>query len=83
MRDRKSPKSGESDRYQGVRNIGVALTIPMMMAASALVGCGIGYYLDRWLKTSPWLLLLFLVLGFGAGLRETIALIRRISDKDA
>ena len=35
-----------------------------------LVGYGIGYLLDRWLKTTPVLSVIFLLLGFGAGFLE-------------
>lgn len=35
--------------------------------AAILVGAGIGYLLDVWLKTGPWLLLVFVMVGFAAG----------------
>jgi ATP synthase protein I len=35
--------------------------------AAILVGAGIGYLLDLWLKTGPWLLLVMLMVGFAAG----------------
>ena len=35
--------------------------------AAILVGAGIGYLLDLWLKTGPWLLLVFVLVGFAAG----------------
>jgi ATP synthase protein I len=31
------------------------------------VGTGIGYWLDGYFDTAPWLLLIFLLLGMGAG----------------
>ena len=37
------------------------------IAATTLVGGGIGWMLDRWLETGPWLLLLFFLLGLTAG----------------
>ena len=36
----------------------------------------IGWLLDRWLGTSPWLLLSMLFLGFGVGIRNVIRLSR-------
>jgi ATP synthase protein I len=38
------------------------------------------YYLDRWLGTEPWLLLVFMGFGFAAGLR---VLLRVVSPRDA
>jgi ATP synthase protein I len=34
---------------------------------STVLGLVGGYYLDRWLGTTPWLLLIGLVLGIAAG----------------
>jgi F0F1-type ATP synthase assembly protein I len=36
------------------------------IAATTIVGAGIGWMLDRWLQTGPWMFLLFLLLGTGA-----------------
>ncbi len=37
------------------------------IAATTIVGAGIGWLLDRWLGTAPWLFLLFLLIGVAAG----------------
>ncbi len=37
------------------------------IAATTIVGAGIGWALDRWLGTGPWLFLVFVLLGIGAG----------------
>ena len=37
-------------------------------------GAVIGYALDRWLGTSPWLLLVLLFFGFGIGFRNIVRL---------
>ena len=34
---------------------------------SVLVGAGLGWLIDRWLGISPWGLIVFLLLGFAAG----------------
>ena len=73
-------KPDDSKDYSAMRSVGLAITIPAMLAATALIGCGIGFFLDRWLGTSPWLLILFILFGFGAGIRETISLVRKIND---
>jgi len=39
---------------------------------AVLVSAFIGYLLDRWLGTKPWLMIVFLLLGFAAGLRRAI-----------
>ena len=37
------------------------------LIAGVLVGSAIGWSIDRWLSTSPWGLMLFMLLGFAAG----------------
>src|SRR5437016_5517606 len=37
------------------------------LVAGVLVGAAIGLLLDRWLGTSPWGMIVFLLLGFAAG----------------
>jgi ATP synthase protein I len=37
------------------------------MVAGVLVGSGLGWLIDRWLGTTPWGLILLLLLGFAAG----------------
>jgi ATP synthase protein I len=39
-----------------------------MLPSSIIVGLFFGYFLDRWLGTGPWLLLIFTVLGIISGL---------------
>lgn len=37
------------------------------LVSGVLVGLGIGYFLDRWFETGPWLTAGFLILGILAG----------------
>ncbi|HMF21734.1 MAG TPA: AtpZ/AtpI family protein [Pseudolabrys sp.] len=37
------------------------------LVAGVIVGAMIGWFLDRWLRISPWGLIVFLLLGFAAG----------------
>lgn len=37
------------------------------LVAGVLVGAGLGWLIDRWLGISPWGLIVFLLLGFTAG----------------
>jgi ATP synthase protein I len=38
------------------------------LVAGVLVGAGIGWLLDRWFSTTPWGFIVFLLLGFVAGI---------------
>ena len=37
------------------------------LVGGVLVGAGLGWLIDRWLGSSPWGLIVFLLLGFAAG----------------
>lgn len=44
---------------------------------TVLVSAFLGFFLDRWLGTTPWLMIVFLLLGFAAGLRRAMATSRQ------
>ena len=48
--------------------LGVAFRIATELVAGVVVGGGIGWLLDRWIGTRPFLFLLFLGLGVAAGM---------------
>ena len=48
------------------------LRLSTELVAGVLVGAGIGWALDRWLGISPWGLIVFLLLGFAAGVRNVV-----------
>jgi ATP synthase protein I len=47
--------------------MGVGLRAGSELSAGVLVGCGVGYVLDRQFDTSPIGLIIFLMIGFAAG----------------
>lgn len=47
--------------------VGTASVIGLHMVSGILVGGVIGYFLDEWLGTGPWLKLVFFLFGVGAG----------------
>ncbi len=47
--------------------------IGVEFVGAVLIGAFIGYLLDRWLGTAPWLMIVLLFLGFAAGLRRAMA----------
>ena len=72
------PGSQRGDpRYEGLRTAGLLLTIPTILIVSPLVGFFIGSWLDRRLKTSPWLVIIGLILGFVTAGRQTYLIYRR------
>ncbi len=56
---------------QPTSGLGMAFAVATHMVSGIGVGAAIGYYLDIWLGTSPWMLALFFFLGAGAGMLNT------------
>ena len=54
----------------------MAMEVPFTFVGAVVVGGLIGYFLDKWLHTKPWLMLAFGGFGFYAGVREVL---RRLS----
>ena len=48
-----------------------------ILPASMAIGIGVGYLLDAWLGSSPWLLLLFACLGTAAGFYQVFKIVTR------
>ena len=50
----------------------IAMELPFTLVGAVVFGGLLGYFLDKWLHTTPWLLVVFGGLGFVAGVREVI-----------
>lgn len=76
VRARKAPPSGDP-RARGAA-MGAAFKIVAELVVGVAVGGGIGWALDRQIGTAPWMLVLFLMLGFAAGISNVIRSARRM-----
>ena len=65
------------DRPRLIRTLGFLSSIGISMVAATFIGLAMGYYLDRWLGTTPWLTLIFLLFGIIAGFRNIFILTQR------
>jgi len=68
-RDAAGGPSNSPDREQAATASGYAkgFRLSSELVAGVVVGAGIGWLIDRWLAVSPWGLIVFLLLGFAAG----------------
>jgi ATP synthase protein I len=70
-------KTMGEDRKQLFRSLSFLSGMGISMVAATFIGLAIGYRLDRWLGTSPWLTLVFLGLGIAAGFRNIFVMTGR------
>jgi ATP synthase protein I len=66
----------EKRRY--IKDLAYFSTVGLSMALAVFIGLAIGVYLDHRWDTSPWMTLLFLVLGIAAGFRNIGLAIKKI-----
>lgn len=58
----------------GMQGAGFALRAGIELVVATAVGAAIGYGLDYWLGTSPWLMVVFVFLGGAAGISNVCRL---------
>jgi ATP synthase protein I len=63
---------GNSQDPKWKRQSASATELPFVLVIAMLVGGGIGYFLDRWLHTRPWMMIVFGVIGFATGIRDVL-----------
>ena len=64
----------QADLDAEMRGRGMAYGMRMAaeLVGAVIVGGAIGWGLDRWLGSTPWLFMLFFVLGFAAGVLNVV-----------
>lgn len=59
---------------------GVVTRLVAELVSGLVVGGGIGWLLDRWLGTKPWLLVVFFILGAGAGMVNIVRAAKQMNE---
>ena len=77
-RDAERPKRHQEEHYSQAQN---AWRMVIELVAGMAVGFAMGYGLDLLLGTKPWLMVVFLLLGFAAGVRAMIATAQDMTPK--
>jgi ATP synthase protein I len=69
-----------SDNSQQSR-LALAFSVGTVVVSNIIGGVVVGYLLDRWLKTAPWLLLAGIVLGSIGAFAALYRIVSRLNDK--
>jgi ATP synthase protein I len=75
--------SGEDDKYSTMRRVGLLTAIPLVLAIAPVIGFFMGDFLDKKLGTEPYLMIVFVVLGFIAGAREVYKLVKKAYEDES
>lgn len=70
---------GRQGRRGGMAGLAQAFKISSEFIAGIAVGAGLGWAIDRFAGTSPWGLIVFLMLGFAAGVLNVLRSVGRVA----
>ena len=73
----------KSKKYKHSESMGLAYLMGVHLVSGVIVGLVMGYYLDKYFGTKPWLTLLFLIFGIIAGYRNMFREMKRIQKSEA
>jgi ATP synthase protein I len=73
---KKDDESNQEQQNKKLRQMGIFMTIPFVLAVPPLIGWLTGSWLDDWLHTKPYLMFVMIILGFAAGVREFYRIIK-------
>ena len=65
---------------QQTSNIGQAFKLSTELVAAVLVGTIIGFILDNWFDTKPWLIIIFFFVGVVAGILNVIRSAKKLQN---
>lgn len=74
------PEVGVGAAKRGATGYGQAFKLSSEFIAGIAVGVGLGWFIDRMAGTSPWGLIVFLLLGFGAGVLNVLRSAGMVAD---
>ncbi len=67
----------EKGRRRNYRKLAAVSSLAMTLPASIAVGLFFGYWLDKWLRTEPWMLIVWTLLGVASGLITLVRGLRK------
>lgn len=73
-------KSEQSHGHIYMKQYGVYLTLPFVLAIPPVIGWLIGSFIDELLHTRPYFMYAFILLGFIAGFREFYRIVKRFGE---
>lgn len=71
-----------NDRFSSLRELGMLSSLGIMFSLSIFIGLASGYYLDKWLNTSPLLTFIFLIFGIISAFLNLYREIKKLNEKD-
>jgi ATP synthase protein I len=81
-KDKLKNNSKIRDNNQNTSFMGTAFKLGTELVSAVIVGTIIGFILDNWFDTKPWLIIVFFFLGSVAGIYNVIKAANKMQEKD-
>ena len=78
----KISKRSKVSKHSSSSKLGIAFKMSTEMVAAVVVGTIIGFILDNWFGTKPWLILIFFFVGVAAGILNVVKSAKKMQNKD-
>jgi len=75
-------KKSKISKQSSSSKLGIAFKMSTEMVAAVVVGTIIGFILDNWFGTKPWLILIFFFVGVIAGILNVVKSAKDMQNKD-
>ena len=77
---KKINKNKNDQKNQQTSNFGEAFKLSTELVAAVAVGTIIGFILDNWFDTKPWLIIIFFFVGVVAGILNVIRSAKKLQN---
>jgi len=75
-------KRSKISKHSSSSKLGIAFKMSTEMVAAVVVGTIIGFILDNWFGTKPWLILIFFFVGVVAGILNVVRSAKNMHSKE-
>ncbi len=75
-------KSLSEDKREVVKSLISYSSLGLEMGLCVAIGIGIGYFLDRFFHTSPYLTIIFMIFGIIAAMKTIYQLLKKIEKEN-
>ena len=80
--DKLKKHSNNLNNDENASFMGSAFKLGTELVAAVAVGTIIGFILDKWFDTKPWLMIFFFFLGSAAGILNVIKVAKKMQEKE-
>ena len=81
-KDKLKKHSNNLNNDENASFMGSAFKLGTELVAAVAVGTIIGFILDNWFDTKPWLMIFFFFLGSAAGILNVIKVAKKMQEKE-